>query len=210
MDEPAGWEYSSLRHVVRENSQIVSMAGQQELGIEGVSFGLRPPKLLLLPGTNSLGQLTADRPALRFEPVGKPPALTADSDQSNGIASTVDPVEAIRAKPEDRARVEGNRHLSDPCLSGKELGEESREVHHLFVAVLEQAFASPVGEELDTGLTVRSHFQGVQVTQPETAAHFTAVVRVAAQVNEMAGPDRGLQQSNASTDGRRDTRLWEA
>ncbi len=114
MEETAGGEYSSLRHLVWEDSEIVSMTGQQKLGIEGISFELRPPALLEIAGANSLGQRTADWPKLRFESVGKPP-LAADSNQSNRVASAIDSVEAIDAKPEDRAGIEGNRHVLNPC-----------------------------------------------------------------------------------------------
>ena len=60
MDERARGDYSSFRHLVWEDSQIVSMAGQQKLRIEGISFELRPSEVLVLPGANSLGQRTAD------------------------------------------------------------------------------------------------------------------------------------------------------
>ena len=54
VDETAGGEYPSLRHLVLENAQIVSMTGQQKLGVEGISFELRPPELVVLSGANSL------------------------------------------------------------------------------------------------------------------------------------------------------------
>jgi hypothetical protein len=60
MDEMAGGEYSSFCHLVREDPQIVSMTRQQKFGIEGISFELRLPELLVLPGANSLGQRTTD------------------------------------------------------------------------------------------------------------------------------------------------------
>ena len=91
------------------------MTEQQKLRIEGISFEFRALELFVLPGANSLGQRAADRPTLRFESMSEPPTLPADSNQSNGAASAIDSVEAIGAKPEDRASVEGNLHVLHPC-----------------------------------------------------------------------------------------------
>ena len=61
-----------------------------------------------------------------------------------------------------------------------ELREKSREVSHFLVAVFEQTFSDPVGEELYAGLAIRSHTRGIEVAQPEATAHFAPIVRVAA------------------------------
>ena len=86
-----------------------------------------------------------------------------------------------------------------------EPGQEFCEIAHLLVTVLDKAFARGIREESTPRLRVRREFWGIEVSQPEAATHFTAIVCVSAEMNEVTCPDRRVQRAYACAHGSRHT-----
>ena len=80
---------------------------------------------------------------------------------------------------------------------------------HLLVAMPKQPLPEAIREELLARLRIRCDPGRVEVAQPEPATHLAAIERVAAEMDQMAGPDRRLQQAHTATDCGRDARVKE-
>ncbi len=132
----------------------------------------------------------------RFGPKGTPRASRL------GSSSQVSMPNFTRGRLKPAAEVRRSTALDGGRLVLRmKPGQEFCEIAHLLVTVLDEAFARGIWKESASRFCVRSEFWRIEVSQPEAAAHFTAIVCVSAEMNEVTCPDRRAQRAHACAHG---------
>ncbi len=70
------------------------------------------------------------------------------------------------------------------------------------MAVLDETLSASIGKYLDAGIGIGRERRWIEIAQPEAAAQLASVVRIAAQVDQMAGPDVAVEKPDPRTYGR--------